>query len=80
MFTLFRHEVDASEEDLIEVEVVEFVLAVGDAAQSFGAIEVAFNRIACAIADVAERPRLAAIRLRRRDQLLAEFSGRSVSR
>ena len=65
----------ASEEDLVEIDMGEFVIAVGDAAQSFDASEVTFDRVAGAVGRAVQRPRLAAIRLRRGDQLPAEFGG-----
>ena len=62
MFKPFRHEVDASEEDLIKVDVVVFVIAVGDVAQSFDATEVTFDRVAGAVGDTVDHPSLALVR------------------
>ena len=69
---------NAGEEDLVEVDVGEFVVAVGDTAQLFDAAEVAFDRVAGAVGDAVQRPGLAAIHLRRRDQLPAEFGGQGA--
>ena len=65
----------AGEEDLVEVDVGEFVIPAGDAAQSLDASEVAFDRVAGAVGDAVQRPGLEAIRLRRRDQLPTERRG-----
>ena len=51
---------------LIEVDVVEFVIAIGDTVESFDASKVTFDRLTRAIGDAVEHPSLAPIRLRRR--------------
>ena len=66
MVTQSRHEVNASEEDLIKVDAVEFVIAIGDTVELFDASKVTFDRLTCAIGDAVEHPSLAPIRLRRR--------------
>ena len=74
-FALFRHDLDAGEVDLNEVDVGELVVAAGDSAQSLDAAEVAFDRFSGAVGDAVQHTGLAAIRLRRGDQLPAEIGG-----
>lgn len=65
----------AGEENLVEVDVGEFVTPAGDAAQSLDVTEIAFDRGAGAVGNTVQCPGLEAIRLRRGDELLTEFGG-----
>ena len=73
LFTLVRPVVDAGEEYLVEIDVGEFVIPIGDTAHSFDASEATFDRVVGTVGGWVERPRHSAIRLRWGDQLPAEF-------
>ena len=66
MVTQSRHEVNASEVDLIKVDAVDVMIAIGDTVESFDASKVTFDRLTCAIGDAVVHPSLAPIRLRLR--------------
>ncbi len=78
MFALFRHDVDAGEEDLTEVDVGELVVAIVDAAQSLDASRVTIDRVAGSVGDAVQHLGLAVIRLWRRDKFPVEFGGQRV--
>ncbi len=60
---------------MVEIDVGEFVIPIGDAPKPLDATEVAFDRVVGTVGGWVERPRHSAIRLRWGDQLPAEFGG-----
>ena len=66
----------------MQVDDVEFVVAGGEATESFEPVEKAFDQIALAVGVAVERPAMGGmpVRMRRRDQFPAQRSRAALSR